>query len=152
MHEIRINRSRVVTLGVVALAALGAAGCSSSGPQVEVTLGEFSAVPDPTTVDGGEVEFTADNRGALVHELVVVRAASVGELPTDDDGAVVEDQLPEGALVGEIEDIGSQSSESMTLDLDEGSYVLFCNINEESSDGTTLNHFAEGMHAELEVR
>lgn len=152
MHEVRNKRSRMVTLGVVALAALGAAGCSGSGRQVEVTLGEFSAVPDPTAVDEGEVELTADNRGALVHELVVVRAASADELPTDDDGAVVEDELPEGALIGEIEDIGSQSSESMTLDLDEGSYVLFCNINEESSDGTTLNHFAEGMHAELEVR
>lgn len=152
MHEVWSTRSRMVTLGVVAVVALGVAGCSDSEPQVEVTLAEFSVVSDPTSVDGGEVEFTADNRGALVHELVVVRAASADELPTDDDGGVVEDELPEGALVGEIEDIGSQSSESVTLDLDEGSYVLFCNINEESSDGTTLNHFAEGMHAELEVR
>jgi hypothetical protein len=84
--------------------------------------------------------------------IVVVRAASAEALPTDADGAVVEDELPDGALIGEIEDIESQSSKSVSLDLEAGSYVLFCNITEELDDGSIESHFAEGMHSGFEVK
>jgi hypothetical protein len=70
-----------------------------------VTLSEFIVEPDPTTEDAGEIEFVGDNQGGETHELVVVRAESADALPTDDDGAVDEAQLEEGALIVEIEDI-----------------------------------------------
>jgi hypothetical protein len=141
-------------LGVLAFAVTGVAfaGCGDDGgAKVNVTLGEFIVEPDPTSEDAGEIEFVGDNGGGETHELVVVRAANADELPTDADGAVDEAQLPDGALIGEIEDIEAGMSKSVTLDLEAGSYVLFCNITEEEDTGEVESHFAEGMHSDFEV-
>lgn len=148
------SRARTALGGVIAIAMAGAgvAACSDDDtPKVEVLLSEFIVEPDPTSEDAGEIEFEGDNQGGETHELVVVRAESADALPTDDDGAVVEDELEEGALIGEIEDIESDDSKSVTLDLEAGSYVLFCNITEEEESGEIQSHFAEGMHADFEV-
>lgn len=132
----------------------GFAACSSDDGEAksDVTLSEWIVEPDPTSVDAGDIEFVGDNQGGETHELVVVRAANAEALPTDADGAVVEDELPDGALIGEIEDIESQSSKSVSLDLEAGSYVLFCNITEELDDGSIESHFAEGMHSGFKVK
>lgn len=130
----------------------GFAACSGDGEaSSDVTLSEWIVEPDPASGDAGEIEFVGDNKGGETHELVVVRAANADALPTDADGAVVEDELPDGALIGEIEDIESKSSKSVSVDLEAGSYVLFCNITEELDDGSIESHFAEGMHANFEV-
>jgi hypothetical protein len=118
---------------------------------VTVLLSEFIVEPDPTSVPAGALTFVADNQGGEVHELVVARAESAEALPTDDDGAVDEAGLEEGALIGEIEDVAAQTQDSVDLTLDAGSYVLFCNITEEEDDGTIESHFAEGMHAAFTV-
>ena len=137
---------------VIALVGAGVAGCSGDGtPKAEVLLSEFVVEPDPTSEDAGEIEFVGDNQGSETHEFVVVRADSADALPTDADGAVVEDELEEGALIGEIEDIESGDSKSVTLDLEAGRYVLFCNITEVAESGEVESHFAEGMHAGFEV-
>jgi hypothetical protein len=142
---------RPLTLLALATACVAFVGCSDDGgASVDVTLSEFIVEPDPTTEDAGEIEFVGDNQGGETHELVVVRAESADELPTDDDGAVDEAQLEEGALIGEIEDIEAGSSKSVSLDLESGSYVLFCNVTEEE-DGEIQSHFAEGMHADFQV-
>ena len=58
------------------------------------------------------------------------------QLPTDDNGDV--DEEGEGVtLVDEIEDIQGGSSESLTVNLDAGSYVLICNLP---------GHYQQGMH------
>jgi hypothetical protein len=144
---------RLTGLAVVLVVGAGAlAACGDDGkPTVNVTLSEWIVQPDKTSVDSGEIEFVADNKGGETHELVVVRAASAESLPTDADGAVDEDKLPEGALIGEIEDVESQQSKSVTLDLSPGSYVLFCNVVE-TTDGETESHFAKGMHTSFEVK
>ncbi|MET1002409.1 MAG: hypothetical protein ABWZ15_11410 [Acidimicrobiia bacterium] len=144
-------RSRLVVVFAFAIAGVAFAGCGDDGgAKVDVTLGEFIVEPDPTSEDAGEIEFVGDNGGGETHELVVVRAANAEELPTDADGAVDEAQLPEGALIGEIEDIEAGTSKSVTLDLEAGDYVLFCNVTEEA-DGEVESHFAEGMHADFEA-
>jgi hypothetical protein len=131
---------------------LGLVGCSDDeASSIDVTLGEFIVEPDPTSVDAGEIELVGENGGAELHELVVVRAADAEALPTDEDGAVVEDELAEGAFIGEIEDIDAGSSKSATFDLAAGDYVLFCNITEEEESGEVESHFEEGMHATIEV-
>ena len=140
---------------VLVVGAVGAGGCGDDdddSASVDVTLSEFIVEPDPATANAGEVEIVGDNQGGETHELVVVEAADAADLPVDADGAVVEDELAEGAFIGEIEDIEAQSSKTVTLDLEAGSYVLFCNITEEDQEsGEIESHFAEGMHAGLQV-
>jgi hypothetical protein len=138
-----------VLLGVL---TVGVSACSDDDPpSVDVTLGEYVVEPDPTSADAGEIEFVGNNQGGETHELVLVEAPDADALPVDADGAVVEDELPEGAFIGEIEDIESSASESATFDLEAGDYVLFCNITEEEDSGEVESHFAEGMHATFQV-
>lgn len=157
MGKDRARRARVARAAGVVLVvlAVGAAGCGDDdddATSVDVTLGEFTVEPDPASAGAGEIEFVGDNQGGELHELVVVKAADAAALPVDADGAVVEDELPEGAFIGEIEDIEAQSSKSVTFDLEAGDYVLFCNITEEEADtGEIESHFAEGMHASFVV-
>ena len=143
-----------MALGAILLVgALGLAACGGDDDdgRVEVTLSEWIVEPAPADADAGEIEFVGDNVGAETHELVVIRADSAAALPIDDDGAVVEDDLESGALIGELEDVATKTSKSVMLDLAAGSYVLLCNITEEEDDGTIESHFEKGMHAEFTV-
>ncbi len=153
MDEHRARRRRAAGgATVIVMLSIGAPACSDDDPpSVDVTLGEFVVEPDPTSDESGEIEFVADNQGGETHELVLVQAADAAALPVDADGAVVEDELPEGAFIGEIEDVESGSSKSATFDLEAGDYVLFCNITEEEDSGEIESHFAEGMHAPFTV-
>ena len=111
--------------------------------QVEVDLGEWS-ISVGSAPAAGNVEITANNRGAEPHELVIVRADSPDEL-TVVDGKVDEDAQPEGSFIGEIEEFASLGSCSGTFALQAGNYVFFCNIVEEEDDGELESHFEEGM-------
>ncbi len=137
----------VVTIGP----GLAACGGDDGGDSIDVALSEWLVTADPGSAGDGEIEFRGNNRGVETHELVVVRAENAAALPTDDDGAVDETQFEEGVLIGEIEDIEASSSKTVKLDLQPGSYVLFCNITEEESDGTIESHFQKGMHTDFEV-
>ena len=86
----------------------------------------------------------------------MVRAESASDLPREGGpgSAIAEGELPAGEVVGEIEDIAPGSSKDLTLDLDAGSYVLFCNLVGSESEGPAMegrSHFAEGMYAEFTV-
>lgn len=152
-------RRLTVVLAVASLALFGLAACGDDddgaedgggAETVDVVLSEFIVEPEVTSVDAGEIEFVADNQGGEVHELVVVRAASAADLPTDADGAVDESQIPEEDQLGEIEDIQPGDSATLTVDLDAGDYVLLCNIVEEE-DGEVESHFALGMFTDFTV-
>jgi hypothetical protein len=118
---------------------------------VSVTLSEFAITLSRRTVPAGTVAFVARNAGAEPHEFVIVRAASAAALPTDDDGAVVEDRLAAGAEIGEVEAFPSDSSCHGTFDLTPGRYVMFCNLVDEHGHGGSGSHFAQGMHTTFEV-
>ncbi len=112
---------------------------------VNVVLSEWIVEPDPTSAAAGTVEFVASNEGGEAHELVVVKGDDPAALPQDDTGLVLEDELEEGAFIGEIEEFDAGGTESASFDLEAGSYILFCNIVEEEADGTFESHFDEGM-------
>jgi hypothetical protein len=111
---------------------------------VTLTLAEFSITPDQDTAPAGKIHFAIENAGAEVHEVVVVRAGSIADLPLDGDGALDEAALEEGTLIGEVEGFPAGETCDGTFDLAAGAYVLLCNIVEEE-DGTTEAHLAEGM-------
>jgi hypothetical protein len=93
----------------------------------------------------GAVGFAAENIGEEPHELVVLAGVEPDALPLDDDGALDEDALPSGALIGEIEPFPAGEPCDGVFDLDPGEYTLICNITEEEPDGTIESHLEEGM-------
>lgn len=151
-----MNRTtRLLAIGsalamMLTLAACGdddddASGDGAGGDSVDVVLSEWIVEPDPTSAAAGTVEIVAKNEGGEVHELVVVKGDDPDALPVDEDGKVIEDDLPEGDFIGEIAEFDAGTEETASFDLEAGSYILFCNITEEEDDGTVESHFQEGM-------
>lgn len=143
----RLHHAIAVPAGLVL--AFAAASCGGGGGTVDVTLQEFSVATDPTSADAGEMTFEATNDGPDdTHEFVVFQTdLSLTDLPTDENGAV--DEAGEGLeLIGEIEDIEVGETDSVTLNLDAGNYVLVCNIWDEDEQEA---HYQEGMRTGFTV-
>jgi uncharacterized cupredoxin-like copper-binding protein len=134
---------------MVAGLALAGAGCGDDEETVQITLQEFSVSADPASVPAGSVTFEATNDGPDdVHEFVVIATdLAITELPTAEDGSV--DEAGEGLeVIGEIEDIPVGETQSVTLDLEAGSYALICNIYDADEDEA---HYQEGMRTSFTV-
>jgi len=111
---------------------------------IGVDLGEWFVDPVPGATQPGVIDVVASNVGAEDHELVIVKADSPADL-TVVDGAVQEDDLPDGAFIGEIEAFPGGEECSGAFELEAADYVLFCNIVETEADGTIESHYEEGM-------
>jgi uncharacterized cupredoxin-like copper-binding protein len=129
---------------VAAIASVGAltmlTGCGGGG--VGVTLADYSVTPEESSAPAGEVTFDVSNDAEQTHEFVIFKTdLAEGDLPTNEDGDV--DESGEGVeLIDEIEDVEAGSSESLTVSLDAGNYVLICNLP---------GHYRQGMHASFTV-
>jgi uncharacterized cupredoxin-like copper-binding protein len=146
-------RGAILTVG----AAVGLTGCSSdettgagSTPgAVAVTVHEFEVVPESSSESSGDITFTVTNTGPDdVHEFVVVKTDLAPDaLPTDSNGAV--DEAGAGIEpVDEIEDIAVGATESVTVTLEAGSYVLMCNIYDKAEKEA---HYQMGMRTAFSV-
>ena len=130
---------------VIAVASIGAltflSGCGGDGG-VGVTLADFTVTPDEDSAPAGDVTFDVTNDAEQTHEFVVFKTdLAASDLPTNEDGDV--DEEGEGVeLVDEIEDIEGGTDQSLTVNLESGSYVLICNLP---------GHYAQGMHASFTV-
>jgi uncharacterized cupredoxin-like copper-binding protein len=127
----------------------GTTTAAGGGTEVDLTLQEFSIIPDTDSVDAGEITFNVENVGPDdVHEFVILKTELEPDaLPTVDDGSVDE----EGAgieVIDEIEDIPVGETQSLTVDLEAGNYVLICNIYDETENEA---HYAEGMRTAFTV-
>ena len=127
----------------------GTATAAAGGTEVDVTVQEFSVIPEADSVEAGEITFNVENVGPDdVHEFVILKTALEPDaLPTVADGSVDE----EGAgieVIDEIEDIPVGETQSVTVDLEAGSYVLICNVYDETENEA---HYAEGMHTAFTV-
>jgi uncharacterized cupredoxin-like copper-binding protein len=139
----RLIKASVMGLGLVA------AGCGGGGEDVSVTLQEFAVGSDPSSVSAGSVTFNLENKGPDdTHEFVVIRTdLDPTALPTDENGAV--DETGAGIeVVDEVEEIPVGDTPSLTVDLTTGSYVLICNIFDESENEA---HYQEGMRTGFTV-
>jgi uncharacterized cupredoxin-like copper-binding protein len=162
--ERMVRKRRLVVVGAIALAVGLVPACSSdessaasgdtsssaattgstgaTGGAVPVTLQEF-AVSAPASAPAGEITFDVTNNGPNdTHEFVVFKTdLAATDLPVDADGVV--DEEGEGVEhVDEIEDIAVGDTQSLTVDLDAGNYVLICNIYSKSENEA---HYSEGM-------
>lgn len=146
-----MRRLRMASLCAAPLLILAACAGQPTATTVEVMLVEFAVIPDVTEVPAGEVTFQATNDGPNdPHELVVIKTdLAPAALPTDQDGAV--DEAGSGIeVLGEIEEFAVGGTESMTLTLEPGSYVLICNLVE-MEDGEVEAHYAMGMRTAFTV-
>lgn len=129
---------------VAGIAAGLAAGCGDddddSTTQLNSELFDWGIKLDRTSVPAGNVRVKAKNTGSTEHELVFVRT----DMPEDKlpvkDNKVDETQVE---LAGEIEKFPAGKSESATLNLPAGRYVVICNI---------ATHYGLGMHTVLQVQ
>ncbi|MEX2293964.1 MAG: hypothetical protein WD691_09275 [Acidimicrobiales bacterium] len=125
-----MRRLLLVLAGVVPMLALGLSGCSSDDEDaggVDATLRDFKIELSASSAPAGAVTFKVKNQGPSVHEFVVFKTdLGVDELPTDDNGDVVENEDFEP--LDEIEDIAVDATPSLEMDLDAGSYVILCNV------------------------
>jgi len=116
---------------------------------IDVTLQEWAVVPSADAAPAGDVTFKVTNQGPDdPHEFVILKTdLGASALPTDETGTVLE----AGAgieVVDEIEDIAVASSGEVTATLEAGSYVLLCNIYDE----TELEaHYTMGMRIDFTV-
>lgn len=156
-RKARIALAVFVLVGVL-LVACGDDDEGGAAASVQVTLDEWSVATEPASTPSGEVAFEISNAGEETHEFVVIRTdLGLLELPTADDGSVDEEGAEDLEVVGEAEDIAAGASETLTLDLEAGHYVLICNIVEEEMEMEEgemehdPSHFQSGMRTEFTV-
>ncbi len=139
--------------GVLLVTGKGAAtqAGATKGTPVKVTLGEFVVKAKPGSAPAGKVDFVVTNKGSMTHEFVVAKAAADGTLPLAADGTPDESLIPETDFVGELEDMERGDKATLDATLTPGTYVLFCNITEESG-GVTDHHYVDGMHTTFTVK
>jgi uncharacterized cupredoxin-like copper-binding protein len=130
-------------------------GTSASATQganaVDVTLQEFAIGTVPAAGAAGTITFTITNNGPDdTHEFVVVKTdLPATDLPTVADGSVDE----EGTgiePVDEVEDIPVGTTETLSVDLEAGNYVFFCNVVEKEQ-GEVISHYQNGMRTSFTV-
>ena len=139
----RTTRS-FATLGFALLLALPACGGDDNGGStVDATEKDFAIGVDPATAPAGTIDFEINNAGPSVHEFVVFQTdLAPDQLPVNDDGTVNEEG--KGVThIDEVEDIAVGATESLSVDLDAGNYLLICNLP---------GHYKAGMHAPITVK
>lgn len=120
-------------------------------PALTVTMDEYQILPEEDELTRGPNRFRALNSGKKTHELYVAEARTVEGIPLEENGAVDVEALEEkDRLLGELEGIPSGQSCDLELDLEPGTYVMFCDIRERSGKGV-VNHFLQGMRARFKV-
>jgi hypothetical protein len=130
----------LVVPAVVAL-AFAAGSCGGSGG-IGATEVDYSITLDESTAPSGDVTFDISNDAEQTHEFVVFKTdLAADQLPLNEDGDV--DEEGEGVThIDEVEDIEAGATESLTVELDAGNYVVLCNLP---------GHYKQGMHASFTV-
>jgi hypothetical protein len=152
----RCGRRPAIALALSLVGALVAAGCSSpassaaGGTIVKVTLTEWAVVLDKASVPSGDVKFEVTNAGTqFKHELVVLKSdLDPANVPADSTGKV--DEEGTGVTwIGEVAEMDTGSTQSVSINLAAGKYVLLCNIVEAA--GNHESHYHQGMRIAFTV-
>jgi uncharacterized cupredoxin-like copper-binding protein len=136
-------------IGIVLLVGACSSG-TSTGP-VAATVKEWQISLSSTTLATGAITFNITNAGDKEHEFVVRKTDLTSDkLPLNADGEVSEDatELTEVGDPSEVAEIASGSSDrTLTVTLQPGHYVIFCNLHVED-----LLHYQKGMHVDFTVK
>lgn len=115
----------------------------STDGQVVLAMWEYGFELDHSGSEVSAVTFTIDNTtGKFSHEVALYRTGLAGDdLPLDDKGDVDETSA-DLTVVDRFDRIEYQATESWSLELEPGEYVLVCNLPA---------HYRRGMWAEFDV-
>ncbi len=135
---------KFMALGMLLLLSIGLlSACSGGGDNnsINADLSTYKIDLSKTTAAPGEITFHVKNTASdMAHEFVIFKTdLDAANLPTDDAGNVVEDQLES---VDEIE-LNPNESGDLTVDLDAGHYAIVCN---------QPGHYAQGMYINFVVQ
>ena len=159
-------KSRLLSLAAVLGIALVLGACASApsggvimenGVQhVTVVNGpgedEFKFLPASLTLDAGKVQITYDNKGDILHELMLFDASDPAKLQEFIDahaneeasGMMAEDMVPGVMVIPELEDVSPGTSQTTEVfDLPAGNYLIAC---------LKQGHYEAGMSATLVVK
>jgi uncharacterized cupredoxin-like copper-binding protein len=132
---------RLLVVPAVAALTFAAGSCGGDGG-IGATEADYTITLDESSAPAGDVTFDISNDAEQTHEFVVFKTDLAEEqLPTNEDGDV--DEEGEGVThIDEVEDIEAGATESLTVELDAGNYVVLCNLP---------GHYKQGMHASFTV-
>ena len=122
----------------VLLAVTASAAETASGSQVSVSLVEWKLLPGQITARAGRVTFVVRNDGTMDHEFLVLRSDRHHHSLAVKTGRAVET-----GRLAKIPLIRKGTTESITLNVPRGKYILLCNM---------LGHYQAGQYASLQVR
>lgn len=108
-----------------------------------VKLLDFKIELSAGMVAAGDVAITATNEGVAPHEVVILRTdLPIDGIPLAGDGTTANEETEGVTLVDRISQFEPGMSQSKTIRLERGRYLVICNIP---------GHYQLGMRAELVV-
>jgi uncharacterized cupredoxin-like copper-binding protein len=111
---------------------------------VTVSMTDFAYKFTPSTIKAGQVKFVVKNDSTTqLHEIWLVKTdLAVDKLPMAADGASIDEGSTQFTKLGSVEDVAAGASGEMTVKLEPGRYVYFCN---------KPGHYKMGMASEMTV-
>ncbi|HEV2009604.1 MAG TPA: sulfocyanin-like copper-binding protein [Candidatus Limnocylindria bacterium] len=129
-----------LAMGCTAAAAPTTVAAPTQGGTVNATLTDMKIAVDRTSISAGPVTFVVKNSGVVVHELVVIQtdvAQDKMAMGTEEVG-----KMDETGNIGETGEVIVGGSNTFTVNLPAGHYVLMCN---------EVGHYSSGMHMAFTV-
>lgn len=110
-------------------------GDNAGAPSVDIRLSEWAVERSVATAQAGDLTFNIENAGTTVHNFLVVRTDLAPDaLPVDAERNIVDEAQVEVLLGSSTLD--PEASETATVNLQAGRYVLLCNVP---------THYDQGM-------
>ena len=142
---LKLKSLAMLAIAAALLAACGSAAtapapvAATAGGTINATLTDMKISVDKSNVSAGKVTFVVKNSGLIVHELVVLKTDVAQDKLTAGDEA---GKMNETGNVGETGDIVAGGSNTFSVVLPAGHYVLICN---------EIDHYMDGMHMTFTV-
>jgi uncharacterized cupredoxin-like copper-binding protein len=130
-----MKRAAVVVLFASVLIAAGTIQGRSVSAQTTVNItmtdpaggGEFDLVASATSAPEGQVTFQVSNNGGIAHDFVVIATdLPANQLPIDQSDNSVD--LSQVDVVGQTPVLNGGESDTLSLTLGAGNYILLCNV------------------------
>jgi uncharacterized cupredoxin-like copper-binding protein len=150
-------RHRIVVVSALLAMSVGASACSSDDDEADTDDGGGEAAAETTNISGsveewsvsveaasapaGDVAFTIENAGTIGHEFLIVKTdIAPGEIPLD--GEIFPEDAEGIEVIDEIGEFPADTTETLNVTLDAGTYQLVCNLP---------GHYNSGMFTGFEV-